>query len=269
MLKLSLRLMGWGFAAWVMGWYVFSVEAALFAPQEWWKWTDILMPLRMAVVAWTGLSVLLILESATKKPIERHELLIRAISLAISLPPTYTLLSQNLGGGVFWSLALRLDLEPRILIGLVFGLGWLYVVASPWVERDKWLKVGEVGIDSGTLLVTDPLRIAGELPPLEELGGLKESDRLVSTMRIEGLKKPKGWTDEMASYACQVLFKEGHEGAGVTVRTGAGDGQYFVYAKRGRIKGDFAEVERLSAVKVEFSPWQPNKEPPPPVRTKR
>lgn len=79
----------------------------------------------------------------------------------------------------------------------------------------------------------------------------------------------------MASYECQVLFEEGHEGAGVTVKTGAGDGQYFVYAKFGRVKGlpgkyrTLAKTERISAVKVEFTPWRPNREPPPVVGTKR
>ncbi len=87
-------------------------------------------------------------------------------------------------------------------------------------------------------------------------------------MRIEGVKEPKGWTDEMASYACQVLFKEGHEGAGVTIKTGAGDGQYSVYARIGKIKGlpdgfrGLASVERVAGVKVEFTPWRPNREPP-------
>jgi hypothetical protein len=274
MLKLSLRVIAWFFSAWVIGWYVFSVEAALFAPPQLYVLTDILMPVRMAVVAWTALSVLLVLESAMKRPIQSHELLIRAVSFLLSVSFTYTLVFTELGGGAYWSLG-TLSVAPRVLIGLVFGLGWLYVAASPWIERDKWFKVGEVAIDTGTLLMTDPARIDGELPPLDELGGLKESDRLVSTTPIEGLKKPKGWTYEMASHACQVLFKEGHEGAGVTVKTGAGDGQYFVYAKFGRIKGlpggyrILAKSERFSAVKVEFTPWRPNREPPPAVGKKR
>lgn len=58
MLKLSLRLVGWFFSAWVIGWYVLSVEAALFAPPAWLLFTDILMPVRMAVVAWAVLSFL-------------------------------------------------------------------------------------------------------------------------------------------------------------------------------------------------------------------
>jgi hypothetical protein len=268
MLNLSLRSIAWFFAVWVLGWYVFSVEAALFAPPQWYL-SDILTPVRMAVVAWAVVSFFLILESVMKKPIQPHELLIRTVSFLLSLSFTYTLMLTELGGGAYWSLyGKNLGLTMRVLIGIVFGLAWAYVVASPWVVRDKWIKVGEVGIDTGTLLITDPVRAYGELPSFEELGGLKESDRVVSTLPMEG-KKPKGWTDEMASHACQVLFKEGHEGAGVTVDTGVGDGQYFVYARMGKIKGvperfrNLAKLERLAGVKVEFTPWRPNKEPPP------
>jgi hypothetical protein len=259
--------MGWGFAACVMAGFVFSVEAALFAPQQYFTWTNVFIPLQVAVAAWTGLSGLLVVESLAKKPIQLHELLVRAASLVVSLPSAYTLLFQDLGGGIYWTLTDRIDVWHRGLIGLVIAIGWLYVVASLWIDRDKWTKVGEVGVDTGSLLLTDPGRLLGELPPFEELAGLKESNRLVSSLRIEGFKKPKGWTDEMASYACQVLFKEGHEGAGVTVKTGVGDGQYLVFAKFGKVKGlpnnygFLAKAERVTGVKVEFTPWRPNKEP--------
>lgn len=250
-----------------MGWYVLSVEGGLFAPQEWYFLSNILTPLRMALIAWTVLSVLLILESLTKKPPQLHELLTRGVSLLISLPPTYAFAIQDIRSGVFWTLTDQVALPQRALIGLVFAIGLGYVLVSPWIERDRWVKVGEVSIDTGTLLLTDPARIDGELPPLDEIGGLTESSRVVSSMRIEGLKKPKGWTDEMGSHACQILFKEGHEGAGVTVHTGAGDGQYFVYARLGKIRGLHGELraigkDRVSGVKVEFTPWRPNKEPP-------
>jgi hypothetical protein len=136
--------MAWFFSAWVIGWYVFSVEAALFAPSAWHVLTDILMPVRMAVVAWAVLSAMLVLEYATKKPFQPHELLLSAVSFRLSLPSTYTLLFTELGGGAYWSLASKLDLAPRALIGLVFGLGWLYV------ERNERL------INSPDLINMDP-----------------------------------------------------------------------------------------------------------------
>jgi len=268
MLNLSLRSIAWFFAVWVLGWYVFSVEAALFTPPQWYL-SDILTPIRMAVVAWAVMSFYLILVSVTKKPIQLHELFLRTVSFLLSLSFAYTLVITELGGGAYWSLyGEKLAPMTRVFIGLVFGVAWAYVLVSPWIARENWVKVGEVGVDTATLLVTDPVRIKGELPPLEELAGLKESARVVSAIRIEG-KKPKGWTDELASHACQVLFKEGHEGAGVTVHTGVGDGQYFVYARMGKVKGlpgqyrNLAKVDRVSGVKVEFTPWRPNKEPPP------
>src|SRR5208282_145188 len=134
-LKLSLRMIAWFFSTWVIGWYVFSVEAALFAPPQLYVLTDILMPVRMAVIAWTMLSVMLVVEYAMKRPIRSHELLISAVSFLLSLPSTYSLVFTDLGGGAYWSLASKLDLAPRALIGMVFGLGWLYVAASPWIER--------------------------------------------------------------------------------------------------------------------------------------
>jgi uncharacterized membrane protein YhdT len=269
MLRLSLRIIGWLFSILVIGAYLFTVEAALFVPPEWFAFTNILIPIRAAIFAWTALSVLLLAESLAKRPIQPHELLTRGASLAVSVVPTYTLAFSTLGGGLFWSLADKLDLTQRLLIGLVFLIGWLYVVVSPLLERDKWVKVGEVAIDSGQMLLTDPTRILAELPPLDELGGVKESDMVVPTLRIEGFNKPKGWTDAMASLACQVLFEEGHPGAGVTVKTGAGDGQYSVYGKFTNIRGLWGVYkrlgrDRLSGIKVEFTPWRPNAEPPTP-----
>ena len=251
----------------VMGAYMFTVEAVLFVPPEWFVFTNTLIPIRAAVFAWTALSVLMLVESLGKKPIQLHELLTRGASLAVSAVPSYTLLFSALGGGFVWSLVDKLDLTQRLLIGLVFLIGWLYVAVSPWLERDKWVKIGEVSIDSAQMLLTDPTRIPAELPPLDELGGVKESERVVSTLRIEGFDKPKGWTDAMASLACQVLFEEGHPGAGVTVKTGAGDGQYFVYGKFTNIRGLWGVYkklgrDRLSGIKVEFTPWRPNAEPP-------
>jgi hypothetical protein len=238
--------------------------------------TNVLIPVRAAVFAWTAISALMLVESLTKRPFLKPELLKSGASLTLSMLTTYTLLFSTLSGGLYWSLVDQIDLTQRILIGLVFFIVCAYVVASRWVDRDRWVKIGEVSVDTGQMLLTDPIRIQGELPPLDELGGLKESERVVSTLPIEGLKKPKEWTDAMASLACQVLFKEGHPGAGVTVKAGAGDGQYFVYGKFSNIRGLWGEYkklgrDRLSGIKVEFTPWRPNAEPPTPAkhRTKK
>jgi len=246
---------------------MFTVEAALFVPDQWFVFTNILIPIRVALLAWTGVFLLLVFETLVQRPFQSRDLVTRGASFVVLAYSTYTVVGSTLGGGVYWSLVAILDLPHRFLIGVVFLVGWLYVVASRWLERDRWTKVGEVSIDTGQLLLTDPSRLDGELPRVDEIGGAKESKRVVPTLRIQGLRTPKGWTDVMASLACQVLFEEGHAGAGVTVKTGAGDGQYFVYAKFTDIRGLWGLYkklgrDRLSGVKVEFTPWRPNLEPP-------
>lgn len=254
-----------------MGAYMLIVEAALFAPDQWFVLTDILTPIRVALLAWTAVFFLLVFESLVRRPLQTRDLFTRGASFVLLAYSTYTVVVSTLGGGAYWSLVAILDFPHRLLIGVVFLVGLSYVVASRWLERDTWVKIGEVSIDTGQLLLTDPSRLERELPPVDEVGGGKKSDRVVPTLKIEGLKTPKGWTDAMASLACQVLFKEGHAGAGVTVKTGAGDGQYFVYAKFTSIRGLWGLYkklgrDRLSGVKVEFTPWRPNAEPPGPTR---
>ncbi|MGP8129357.1 MAG: hypothetical protein ACLP9D_16300 [Candidatus Bathyarchaeia archaeon] len=264
---MSLRDIAWFFSVSVLGACMFIVEAALFVPDQWFRLTDLFIPIRAALIVWTAVVLLLLLESVIQRPISPRDLLVRGASFLALAYSTYTVLVSTLGGGAYWSLVAILDLAHRLLIGLVFLVGWLYVVVSRWLERDKWVKVGEVSVDTGQLLLTDPARLYGELPQVEEVAGLKQSQRVIPTVRIEGLETPQGWTDAMASLACQILFKEGHPGAGVTVKTGAGDAQYFVYAKFGDVKGLWGIYrkigkDRLSGIKVEFSPWRPNAEPP-------
>jgi hypothetical protein len=119
------------------------------------------------------------------------------------------------------------------------------------VHKTKWVKVGVVGIDSGTLLLTDPAylqRPRPEIPEYDELVGLKKSKQVIPAV---GKKKvPKEWTPVMRATASQVLYKKtGKKGAGIITRTGWGDGLYPVFAEIGKT-GD--EKGRIKAIRVKF-----------------
>lgn len=93
---------------------------------------------------------------------------------------------------------------------------------------NKKVKIGEVGVDSGQLMVCDPCYINSEW---------KKTDYTTKTTD-EDLKKLKG--EFSYAGACeatlgkekagQLNFKMGHAGAGVALSSGYGDGCYPVYA---------------------------------------
>jgi hypothetical protein len=118
------------------------------------------------------------------------------------------------------------------------------------VHKVKWIKIGAVGIDSGTLLLTDPLYLQKppEIPEYDELVGLEKSKRVIPTAGKR--KTPKEWTPVMRAQVSKVLYKKtGKEGAGVITRTGWGDGLYPVFAEIGK-KGD--EKGRVKSISVKF-----------------
>jgi len=124
------------------------------------------------------------------------------------------------------------------------------------IKKSKWVKVGVVGVDSGTLLLADPayLQKPAEIPSYDELVGLKKSKRVVPT--VGKRKTPKEWTPVMRATASQILYKKGlagglkgKKGAGVVTRTGWGDGLYPVFAEIGKT-GD--EKGRVKSIAVRF-----------------
>jgi hypothetical protein len=92
----------------------------------------------------------------------------------------------------------------------------------------EWKKVGYVGIDSGTLILTDPAYMKENLPTYEELVGLKKSSKVKGDITKE--------------------VKVGGSSAVVT-NTGYGDGKYPVYAK---ITDEGKWGKRVSEIKVKF-----------------
>src|SRR3990172_506254 len=76
--------------------------------------------------------------------------------------------------------------------------------------------LGEVGIDSGQLLLINPCYIDGE----EELDDLGKSGTYEECSRLT-----------LSGQGGQLNYRLGHPGLGVVSRTGRGDGLYPVYAE--------------------------------------
>jgi len=89
-------------------------------------------------------------------------------------------------------------------------------------------QIGVVGVDSGTLWLSDPAYVLHKDKPPKDIG--KDWDDLVKT--FEG-----GYH--------QYKYDKGHDGLGVSVSTGYGDGTYPVYV-------DQDENKRIKSVTVEF-----------------
>lgn len=98
-----------------------------------------------------------------------------------------------------------------------------------------WQTVGHVGVDSGTLLITDPCYVDTEWTQGGDAG----------TYSLDGIMRPRV-TGEGAS-AVQLRYRKGHDGAGVAVGTGYGDGAYPVQVT-------YTDDGRVAAVRVVFIP---------------
>ncbi len=108
---------------------------------------------------------------------------------------------------------------------------------DPLQNKDEWTLVGHFGVDAGLCWIGDPCYILhkkkSELP--KSLG--KDWGEFCDTL---GSDNP---TAKSYSYAI------GHEGLGVCVSTGMGDGLYPVYAL---IKQDGEWGKRVMAVFIDF-----------------
>ena len=88
-------------------------------------------------------------------------------------------------------------------------------------------RAGVVGVDSGTLLIADPSYILSGKPERVYARGLDAFFETVGDAE-------RGINEEPDEMAAQLHFDHGHEGAGVTVRPGYGDGVYDVYVTTNR-----------------------------------
>ena len=97
---------------------------------------------------------------------------------------------------------------------------------------DRWQEIGVVGVDSGTITITDYVTHP-TVQPKAWIEKLEQEGRLSEAPLIE-----------------QLNFVLGHAGAGMVVSTGMGDGVYPVYAKIGNVPGGWGV--RVKEVKVVF-----------------
>ena len=100
-------------------------------------------------------------------------------------------------------------------------------------KKSKWVEVGTIGVDAGLCWVGDPCYILHKKTPPKSLG--KDWNGFCD---IIGGKDMKSFSYDL-----------GHEGLGVCVSTGYGDGCYPVHAliKDGRVAGivvDF-QIEKM------------------------
>jgi len=145
-------------------------------------------------------------------------------------------------------------------------------------NKEKYVKLGVVGVDSGQLMICDPCYVDSEWAKKEvefkdqledqvtkevvdsprKTGGSYDDvykDKLTWNQAIKkGILKelPEEETGEFSYDGCckatmnednggQLNYKLGHEGAGVVFSSGYGDGEYPVYVKYGK-EGRITEV---------------------------
>lgn len=92
----------------------------------------------------------------------------------------------------------------------------------------SWKKIGKVGVDSGTLMITDPA-YQKELPSYNKLVGLKGSGKNLKFDKKDSriIRNKKGYT------------------VGISFNSGLGDGEYPVYADIGNVKGFGRRVKQV------------------------
>ena len=136
--------------------------------------------------------------------------------------------------------------------------------------KEKWENIGEVGVDSGQLLICDPCYIGSEWKnegfkeeiiathPNGKTEKLKRCSRrwfkLIDEINAGTIKiEEKTVADYNFSYAScckasgednQLNYKLGHPGVGVVFSSGYGDGCYQVFAKK--------EKGRIKEIKIKF-----------------
>jgi hypothetical protein len=100
--------------------------------------------------------------------------------------------------------------------------------------KDNWFKIGEVGVDSGQLILTDPCYMKQWKDD-----GYHPEDAPDGEYSYSGVCKG---TNKNQYVQCQ--YTMGHNGIAVAFSTGYGDGTYPVFAKRGA-EGRIMEVKVL------------------------
>lgn len=93
--------------------------------------------------------------------------------------------------------------------------------------RDRIIKLGLIGVDSGQLIITDPCYMDSENYDYDEICKKTQSK----------------------NHGGQLNYKAGAPGLAVVFTTGLGDGMYPVFAKIGKVKG---LGERVKEIIIKF-----------------
>ncbi|KKL62786.1 hypothetical protein LCGC14_2181770, partial [marine sediment metagenome] len=91
------------------------------------------------------------------------------------------------------------------------------------MPKVKWVEIGKVAVDSGRLLISDHCYRNQEA--VREHGELLDDANYPNFLRLP--------------------FDLGHEGAGITVRAGLGDGFYPVFARYEDVEGGGPRIAEL------------------------
>jgi len=102
--------------------------------------------------------------------------------------------------------------------------------AQNLAEAGKWVEVGKIGVDAGMCWLGDPCYFVDD--------ARRNKKWSMKDDRPEYIKDYTAFLDRLDKLEERGVavwpFEKGHDGFGVTVATGGGDGLYPVYVKRSR-----------------------------------
>jgi hypothetical protein len=108
-------------------------------------------------------------------------------------------------------------------------------------SKDKRIKIGLVGVDSGQLVICDPCYIDHD-------GGQSELNDY--EYMIDKLAKTGDGDLNKSDDYLQLNYDIGHAGLGVLFRSGLGDGVYEVYATIGEVVGWGKRIKKVEVILV-------------------
>ena len=102
--------------------------------------------------------------------------------------------------------------------------------------KENWTKIGKIGVDSGLCWIGDPCYINEE-----DNHPLKNWHKFLDIF----------YGEDESTFARSFKYEKGHEGLGVCVSTGYGDGSYNIYAKFYQ-DSDSRSHKRIKEIKIVF-----------------
>jgi hypothetical protein len=116
---------------------------------------------------------------------------------------------------------------------------------------DGWILAGNIGVDSGQVMVCDPCYAVPSEKDVDEKEAPLWEPQFTYDQACGWDKEPKDTRENFRS----IPYKMGHEGAAVVTNSGYGDGYYPVYVKL-QDKGDWGT--RVVAMMVDFDTDDPD-----------